>query len=71
MLYNPKKCNIMPITRRTVKHRFYHLSGVPLDWVEVCTYLGVTITKELKWTSHATACAKKANARLGFLRRNL
>ena len=34
-------------------------------------YLGVTITKDLKWNTHISNVCTKANRTLGFLRRNL
>ena len=61
----------MAVSRRTPMHNPYHLVGVTLDWVDTCKYLGVTLSGDMKWASHVTACAKKANSRLGFLRRNL
>jgi hypothetical protein len=71
MHFNAKKCNIMTVSRGTPLHKFYQLNDTILDGVDSCTYLGVTLSKDAKWTSHVTTCAKKANARLGFLRRNL
>ena len=34
-------------------------------------YLGVTVSKDLKWNSHVSNVCTKANRTLGFLRRNL
>ena len=34
-------------------------------------YLGVTISKGLKWNAHVSNVCTKANRTLGFLRRNL
>ena len=34
-------------------------------------YLGVTISKDLKWNTHVSNVCTKANRTLGFLRRNL
>ena len=34
-------------------------------------YLGVTISKDLKWNTHVRNVCTKANRTLGFLRRNL
>lgn len=36
-----------------------------------CTYLGVTITHDLKWDTHINSICAKANRTLSFLRRNL
>ena len=42
-----------------------------LENVEIIKYLGVTITKDLKWNTHISNVCKKANRTLGFMRRNL
>ena len=34
-------------------------------------YLGVTVTKDLKWNIHVSNVCTKANRTLGFLRGNL
>ena len=39
--------------------------------VENITYLGVTITNDLRWNTHVSNVCIKANRTLGFLRRNL
>ena len=38
--------------------------------MDTIKYLGVTISKDLKWNTHVNVCIK-ANRTLGFLRRNL
>ena len=49
----------------------YKLEGTVLENVESIKYLGVTITKDLKWNTHVSNVCTKANKTLGFLRRNL
>ena len=49
----------------------YKLEGTVLENVESIKYLGVTITKDLKWNTHNHNVCTKANRTLGFLRRNL
>ena len=51
--------------------RFYTLNGHILQQVQSNPYLGVQISEDLKWSTHITNVAKKANSTLGFLRRNL
>ena len=51
--------------------KFYQIDNTILDNVDSCTYLGILLTSDMSWSSHISSCAKKANARLGFLRRNL
>jgi hypothetical protein len=71
MQFNAKKCIIMSISRKPAKVKFYQLDNTILDNVDACTYLGVLISGNLDWSQHISKCAKKANSRLGFLRRNL
>ena len=71
MHFNAKKCNVMTLARGVNLSYFYQLNNTILDRVNACDYLGITISENLSWTDHITANAKKANARLGFLRRNL
>ena len=42
-----------------------------LEAVTSAKYLGVTISDDLSWDKHIDNITKKANATLGFLRRNL
>ena len=42
-----------------------------LENVESIKYLGVTITKDLKWNTHISNVCTRANRTLGFVRRNL
>ena len=49
----------------------YTLDGHILQQVQNNPYLGLQISEDLKWTTHITNVAKKANSTLGFLRRNL
>ena len=54
-------------------HAFYKLEGTVLENVESIKYLGVTITKDLKWNTHISNVCTKANRTLVFFffRRNL
>ena len=49
----------------------YNLERTVLDNRENIKYLGITITKDLKWNTHGSNICTKANRTLGFLRRNL
>ena len=42
-----------------------------LQTVDSTTYLGVEISKDLKWSRHIDKTVKKANKSLGFIRRNI
>ena len=65
--------NMMQLTRKRIKkiHASYTLEGTNLENVESIKYLGVTITSDLRWTTHVSNVCTKANRTLGCLRRNL
>ncbi|KAK3091517.1 hypothetical protein FSP39_020434 [Pinctada imbricata] len=69
MRFNAKKCYILSINNKSSK--FYELNHHILQEVENNPYLGLQISNDLKWTTHINNTCKKANATLGFLRRNL
>ena len=72
MHFNAKKCNVTTLAPGVSPlSYFYQLNNTILDRVNACDYLGITTSENLSWTDHITANAKKANARLGFLHRNL
>ena len=51
----------------------YYLHNTPLEIVDSCKYLGVTIQHDLKWSEHIIVhnITVKTNRTLSFLRRNL
>ena len=49
----------------------YKMDDIPLEEVESYPYLGVEISKDLKWASHKNKISNKANKMLGLLRRNI
>ena len=71
MRFQPVKCNMMQLTnKRTCTSKIqasYKLEGTVLENVESIKYLGVTITKDLKWNTHISNVCIKANRTLGFL----
>ena len=71
--FQPVKCNIIQITRKRIKkiNASYILDGTVLDNVEKIKYLGITITNDLKWTTHVSNICTNANRTLGFHKRNL
>ena len=73
MGFQPVKCNMMQLTRKRIKniHASYTLEGTDLENFESIKYLGVTITSDLRWNTHASNVCTKANRTLGFPRRNL
>ncbi|EDO46221.1 predicted protein [Nematostella vectensis] len=51
-------------TRNNINH-LYYLEGVALDFVEEIKYLGVTITRDLRWNRHvAETIYKRINIRI-------
>ena len=69
MRFNTKKNYIMSINSKS--SHFYELDKHVLQQVPENPYLGVTISEDLKCSSHINKITKKANSTLGFLRRNL
>lgn len=69
MKFNAKKCYIMSIKQKS--SFFYQLDKHILEKVNTNPYLGLTISDDLKWSSHINKIANKASCTLGFLRRNL
>ena len=69
MRFNAKKCYILSINN--LSSNFYSLGNHILKQVDENPYLGLTITENLKWSSHITKITKKAYSTVGFLRRNL
>ena len=75
MEFHPQKCNVVKISRKRkpskIQNRKYHLRGHPLEETQEVTYLGVTVSKDLRWDTQVKNTQSAANRSLGFLRRNL
>lgn len=71
MKFNASKCNIMSVKRGLGIQRFYHMDGHVLASTSTAKYLGVTFTSDLSWSTHIAEVAKRANQKLGFVKRNL
>ena len=53
MEFNIAKCNVLRITRRRVPIVFnYTLHGSYLDEIASTMYLGVYLSKDLRWSEH-------------------
>ena len=73
MHFNADKCFVLKITHAH-KHIFTHsykLGGSILQETDSHPYLGVEITKDLKWKTHINQISAKGNRALGFIKRNL
>ena len=72
MRLNSSKCEVMSINRRWTRLlHSYTIGDNVLKEVKKAKYLGLTVTDNLSWSTHTTIVASKANAKIGFLWRNL
>jgi hypothetical protein len=72
MCFNTTKCYELKVTRKTSPIVYnYNIKEAALKPVEEHPYLGVHLSKDLKWNVHVAEFAKEANSTLGFIRRNL
>ena len=72
MAFHPEKCVVIQVTnKRNPITANYTIHGHSLDVVDSSKYLGVTISKDLRWDNHINNVTAKANKTLGFIRRNL
>jgi len=58
---------------RAIKHKIaydYYLHNTPLEVVDSCKYLGVTVQHDLRWSEQIHNITVKANRTLSFFRRN-
>jgi len=69
MCFSPAKSVYMRITRKHNPIVYnYSINSTPIEEVQATKYLGLTITKDLSWSTHITS---KALSVKGFLQRNL
>ena len=70
MRFNSKKCHILSISRQRNKFSpVYYLGTDLLSTVSPHTYLGITVSSDLKWHEHISdICLFKAT--INFVRRN-
>lgn len=71
MQMNVSKCKVITFTRRQSIISFdYSLDNTSLEKVRTIKDLGVTLDSKLRFNEHISVTTAKANAMLGFLRRN-
>ena len=71
MSFNPSKCKIICFSNKGhPPTRTYTFCNAILEQVNCVTYLGVTLTKDLKWSEHISDIAGNANKVLGLVKRN-
>jgi hypothetical protein len=71
MTFNPKKCVYMSFNR-TCKINYdyvYSIGNIPLVKVSQFNDLGVIVKHNLTWDEHINSMLKKANMRLGYIKR--
>ncbi len=73
MIFNPSKCYTMHITspRRKLAEHHYTMNGEHLTTVQENPYLGVILSRNMRWNTHIDHLATKGTRLLGFSRRNL
>ena len=72
MEFNIQKCATLTITRkRKPSTHQYELLDEAIPRVDEYKYLGVIVSKDLRWTAQCQAILHKANKTLGLLRRTL
>ena len=73
MEFHPDKCKCIRVTRNTMHiiNTSYTLNGHTLEVVDSAKYLGITITKDLRWSKHINNITKTAKGKLAFLQRNI
>ena len=72
MSFNVGKCAVMSITlKKKPSLHDYNIQGEVLHRAKEHDYLGVTISDDLKWTTHCRKTTTKASRTLGMLRRTL
>ena len=72
MGFNIKKCAILTITRKRNPSMYqYTLLNEAIPRTECYKYLGINISKDLRWNTHCQSTLLKANKTLGLLRRTL
>ena len=72
MAFHPEKCVVIRVSNKRKPINARHtIHGHMLQEVDSSKYLGVTISKDLRWDDHINTITAKANRTLGFLRRNM
>ena len=66
MRFQPVKCNVVQLSRKRIKkiNAVLSLEGTVLENVDNVKYLGVTISKDLKWNTHLSNFAQKQKKNL-------
>jgi len=72
MNFNAKNCYILTVSCKSQKHASsYTPDNITLLSVESFTYLGVTVSSDLRWHKHVATVSAKATLILNLLHRNI
>ena len=72
LTFNPSKCQVLHISKsRHPAQHIYMLHGQALEAMGHAKYLGVDISKDLRWSTHINRISTNANRTLGSLKRNI
>ena len=69
LLFNTGKCKVFHIGNKNPNHR-YKMNGQKLEQIEEEKDLGVIVDNELKFHKQASAAVKRANSRLGLIKKS-
>ena len=71
--FNAAKCKSMHPGRKNIHHKYYIKEGdktIEVKQISTEKDIGVTFDNELKFSEHIAICVKKANQKLGLIRRS-
>jgi hypothetical protein len=72
MEFHPGKCqHILFSRKRNPSNNTYQLHSTNITSTDSIKYLGATVDSKLTWNDHVSNIVTKANATLGFIRRNV
>jgi hypothetical protein len=69
MKFNPSKCTCMSFCNKKPILYTYHIGEIVLDRVNSFNDLGIIVSDKLTWDLHINVMLKKANKRLGLIKR--
>ncbi|MES9905174.1 MAG: reverse transcriptase family protein [Sedimenticola sp.] len=71
--FNAAKCKSMHLGRQNKQHKYYIEEGdtrINVEQIKLEKDIGVNFDNELKFSEHIAICVKKANQKLGLIRRS-
>ena len=72
MQSHPAKCLVMNISKKRHPSKFtYSLHNTDLKTTDTAKYLGIIISKDMKWTKHIRQTCSRANRAFEFIKRNV